>query len=173
MVKVGDRAKSKLKGAVDVDELLSPPVGENGAFLEIDPKDGFSVRNFHIQAAKMARVSDIVVYGDEESTQGEIHSVAKRIATAQRTWSEQSSPKERDGPMFNTFVVSSEYLILTWPVIHGFGLIHACTKALNPLPGPFHEFEKNHPNLVAIDSKEQITGEVVDFCELEGAFPLA
>lgn len=98
---------------MDVDELLSPSVGENSAFLEIDPKDGFSVRNFHIQAAKMARVSDIVVYGDEESTQGELHSVAKRIATAQRTWREQSPPKERDGPTFNTFVVSSEYLVLT------------------------------------------------------------
>lgn len=108
-MKIGDPRKSKLKGAVQVDELLSLPVRESSGFLEIDPKDGFSVRNFHIQAAKMARVSDIVVYGDEESTQGEIHSVAKRIAIAQKAWLEQSSPKERDGPMFNTFVVSSEY----------------------------------------------------------------
>lgn len=52
---------------------------------------------------------------------------------------------------------------------HGLGLI----QALNSLPGPFHEFEENHPNLVAIDSKERITGDVMDFCELEGAFPLA
>lgn len=110
IVKVGDLTKSKLKGTVDVNELLSPPVGENSTFLEIDPKDGFSVRNFHIQAAKMGRVSDVVLYGDEESTQSEIHSVARRIATAQRAWLEQSSPKERDGPMFNTFVVSSEYI---------------------------------------------------------------
>lgn len=112
IVKVGDLTKSKLKGAVGVDELLTPPVRENSAFLEIDPKDGFSVRNFHIQAAKMARVSDIVVYRDEESTPGQIHSVAKRIATAQRVWMEHSSPKERDAPMFNTFVISSEYLVL-------------------------------------------------------------
>lgn len=117
MVKVGDLTKSKLKGAVAVDELLSPLVGENSTFLEIDPKDGFSVRNFHIQAAKMARVSDIVVYGDDESTPGEIHSVAKRIAVAQRAWLEQSSPKERDGRMFNTFVVSSKHLFLTQLVV--------------------------------------------------------
>lgn len=112
-MKIGDLSKSKLKGAVGADELLSPLGRENSIFLEIDPKDGFSVRNFHIQAAKMARVSDIVVYGDEESTLGEIHGVAKRIATAQRAWLEQTSPKERDAPMFNTFVVSSESLVLT------------------------------------------------------------
>ncbi len=108
IVKVGDLSKSRLKGALDVEELLSPQAEEDSAFVDIDPRDGFSVRNFHIQAAKMARVSDIVVYGDDESTPESILSVAKRIAVAQMAWTEKSSPKEREASDFNTFVVSSE-----------------------------------------------------------------
>ena len=108
IVKVGDLTSSKLKGALNVEELLSPQIGEKSTFLEIDPKDGFSVRNFHIQAAKLARVSDIVVYGDDESTKSNIYGVAKRISIAQTVWADQISPKERDAPTFNTFVVSSE-----------------------------------------------------------------
>lgn len=101
--------KCKLKGAIDAEELLDPHTGENGAFLEIDPKDGFSVRNFQIQAAKMARLSDIVVYGDDESTNYDVQLLAKRIANAQKIWTAQISSKERDIPSFNTFIVSSEH----------------------------------------------------------------
>lgn len=104
----GDLLKSKLKGALDAEELLDSCAEENGTFLEIDPKDGFSVRNFHIQAAKMARLSDIVVYGDDDTTIHDVRLLAKRIANAQRTWAAQVSSKERDIPKFNTFVVSSE-----------------------------------------------------------------
>lgn len=35
------------------------------------------------------------------------------------------------------------------------------------LTGRFSEFEKNHPELVAIDTREQPTGAVMDFCELQ------
>ena len=31
--------------------------------------------------------------------------------------------------------------------------------------GPFEEFEANHPEMVAIDSKGQSTGKVMDFCK--------
>lgn len=106
----GDLSKCKLKGALDADELLYPDdAEERSAFLEIDPRDGFSVRNFHIQAAKMAKVSDIVVYGENGSTDPEVRILAKRIAQAQRGWAQQVSSKERDMPKFNTFVVSSKY----------------------------------------------------------------
>lgn len=103
----GDRLKSKLKGALDGEELLDPRAGEKGVFLDIDPRDGFSVRNFHIQAAKMARLSDIVVYGDDDLTNHGVRMLAKRIANAQITWAAQISSKERDVPRFNTFVISS------------------------------------------------------------------
>lgn len=109
IVKVGDFTKSRLKGALDLEELLSPQVGEGSAFLDIDPRDGFSVRNFHIQAVKMARLSDIVVYGDDETTPEDTLSVAKRIAIAQRDWLEKCPSMERDAPTFNTFVISSKY----------------------------------------------------------------
>lgn len=109
IVKAGDFTKSRLKGALDLEELLSPQVGEASAFLDIDPRDGFSVRNFHIQAVKMARLSDIVVYGDDETSQEDTLNVAKRIAIAQRDWLEKCPSRERDAPTFNTFVVSSKY----------------------------------------------------------------
>lgn len=104
----GDLSRSKLKGAFDGEELLDPCDKENGTFLETDPRDGFSVRNFHIQAAKMARVSDIVVYGDDSSINNEVQILAKRIANAQTTWTIQLSSRERDVPKFNTFILSSE-----------------------------------------------------------------
>ena len=69
----GDLLHSKLKGAIAPDEILRPwqiakdKTGEDCDFLDIDPRDGFSVRNFQIQACKMATVSDIVVYGDENA----------------------------------------------------------------------------------------------------------
>lgn len=109
IVKVGELTKSRLKGALDVEELLSRQVGEGSAFLDIDPRDGFSVRNFHIQAVKMARLSDIVVYGDDDSTQEATLSVAKRIAIAQRDWLEKCPSREADAQTFKAFVVSSKY----------------------------------------------------------------
>ena len=108
IVKVGNQTKSRLRGALDVEELLSPQAQNDGIFLDIDPKEGFSVRNFHIQTAKMARVSDIVVYGDDESPQSEVHNAAKRISQAQRAWAEKLPSRDRDAPLFNTFVLSGE-----------------------------------------------------------------
>lgn len=111
-----------------MEELLSPPVGEGSVFLDIDPRDGFSVRNFHIQAVKMARLSDIVVYGDDDTTQEDILSVAKRIAIAQRDWLEKGSSREREAPTFNTFVVSSKYQ----------EKIGSCNRLASPLSAPSH-----------------------------------
>ena len=104
----GDLTKSKLKGALDIGEILSPDLGDGGTFLEIDPQDGFSIRNFHIQIAKMARMSDVVVYGDGNATEAHIYKVAQRIANAQRSWHGSSKLGERDVPIYNTFVVASK-----------------------------------------------------------------
>ena len=109
----GDLSASKLKGAISPDELLSPSGLRDPAFYEADPKEGFSVRNFHIQAAKMAMVSDIVVYGEESTEQTEVHNLAKRIARAQKCYRDKHFSERPDWPVFSTFVISSKKSLLT------------------------------------------------------------
>lgn len=109
IVKAGeDLSKSKLKGAILPNELLSPKCMKDPAFYDIDPKDGFSVRNFHIQAAKMAMVSDIIVYGDETTKPEELRSLAKRLARAQLSYREKFDAEGLEAPVFSTFIVSSK-----------------------------------------------------------------
>jgi len=103
----GDLTCSKLKGAISPDEILSPQTqAESSAFLEIDPKDGFSVRNFQIQACKMATCSDIVVYGDASTPKAEVLKTATRIAKAQRAWMQRQESNDEDAQPFSTFVVT-------------------------------------------------------------------
>ena len=54
-----------------------------------------------------------------------------------------------------------------------FAYFNCCeTYSNHLLAGRFSEFEKNHPELVAIDSREQSTGAVMDFCELQEVFQI-
>lgn len=104
----GDLSHSRLKGAVAPEEiLLTTKTGQDVAqFVDADPRDGFCVRNFHIQTAKMATVSDIVVYGDEKTSEEEIKRLANRIARAQRAWRNRDKDADKDHPVFSTFVLS-------------------------------------------------------------------
>lgn len=104
----GDLNRSRLKGAIAPEELLSPGNSQSHAFLDVDPRDGFSVRNFQIQVAKMAMVSDIVIYGEEASTMEDVHNLAKRVAEARKSFGSKADPSGQATPMFGTFVVSSE-----------------------------------------------------------------
>lgn len=104
----GDLTTARLKGAIAVTELMAPTGNRDPVFYDVDPKDGFSVRNFHIQAAKMAMVSDIVVYGDESTSTEGLHSLAKRISRAQIGYREKSDVGGPEYPVYNTFVVSSK-----------------------------------------------------------------
>ena len=104
----GDLTRSRLKGALAPDELISLDNGQDPAFLDVDPRDGFSVRNFHIQAAKVAMMSDIVVYGEDDTPERELRNVAKRIASAQIAWHEKHTSVGQALPRFETFVVSSK-----------------------------------------------------------------
>jgi dual specificity MAP kinase phosphatase len=132
IVKVGgDLAVSRLKGAVAPTEVLAPSGLE---FLFPDPPEGFSVRNFQIQTAKLAALSDIIVYGDDEANQNDVLDIAARIATAQHDWKMKNDPK-RLVPEFNTFILTSA----------------------------FREVEERYPSLVTIDSRGEITGQVMDF----------
>lgn len=111
----GDVSTCRIKGAIAPEELLRPmqqTVGrktvDEPEFLDADPKEGFSVRNFQIQAAKMASVSDIVVYGDERTSREEVARLAKRIAKAQTSWQKRMEGATPTTRPFNTFILSGE-----------------------------------------------------------------
>lgn len=136
IVKVGgDLSTSRLKGAITPDAILAPSGLE---FLAADPREGFSVRNFQIQTAKVAPLSDIVVYGEDGVTAKQLLEVASRIATAQHHW-RLKHDHEQTLPSYNTFVVSC----------------------------PFSDIERRAPNLVAVNSSGQLTNQVVDLFQLE------
>lgn len=100
----GDLASARLKGAVAPEEFMVP--GDVPEFIEADPRDGFSVRNFQIQTAKVARTSDIIVYGDDKA---QVRKLAWDIATAQDRYRERHYA-EGDGSLdFNTFICTSSF----------------------------------------------------------------
>ncbi|KAF3915198.1 hypothetical protein ABW20_dc0106798 [Dactylellina cionopaga] len=130
---------SKLRGAIHPAEILPTTSGCQG-FLEADPREGFCVRNFHIQTAKLATVSDIIVYGDDRTSKETVKSIARRIAQAQVKYRSMfMKHPDLEYPQYNTFVVSSS----------------------------FAEFEQNHSELVAFDSKGMSSGCIPDFPYLE------
>lgn len=104
----GNLSNSKLKGAISPEEILLPPSDSeaSASFIDIDPRDGFSVRNFQIQACKLSTVSDIIVYGDEATPKDVVMDLARKISHAQQTWQEKQI-SDGDDPMdYHTFVLS-------------------------------------------------------------------
>lgn len=97
----GNLANSVIKGAVAHNEIL-----HGSKFLKADPLNGFSVRNFQIQTAKLAPVSDIVVYGAEGAKPDQLLTLAKQISSAQERWRQRFDPGE-EFRLVNTFVLSS------------------------------------------------------------------
>jgi dual specificity MAP kinase phosphatase len=110
IVKTGGNLNTcKLKGAIAPEEVLELASSDADAFIECDPKDGFSVRNFHIQACKMATVSDIIVYGDPKTSPSETVALAQRISKAQRQFEAKNGfPR----CLFNTFMLSGTTCVL-------------------------------------------------------------
>ena len=108
VVKVGsDLTFSKLKGAVGPEELLCDGCDES-SFIEADPIHGFSVRNFQIQPRKMAMLSDIIVYGDDETRESEVRDLAIQISNAQAQWKAKEDPEDKEALAFHTFMLTSE-----------------------------------------------------------------
>lgn len=106
----GDISHSRIKGAIPPEEFLLTSRTSDGVarFMDIDPRDGFSVRNFQIQACKMATVSDVVVYGDARTSKEAVRKLAEAVARAQRAWREKEggvTTSTGDSPVFNTFVL--------------------------------------------------------------------
>ncbi|EEA28288.1 protein tyrosine phosphatase Pps1, putative [Talaromyces marneffei ATCC 18224] len=131
----GDLTKSRLRGAVSLDEILDP-IGTE--FIDADPIYGFSVRNFHIQTAKLAPLSDIVIYAERSADSSHLIDAAQKVAMAQQNWRMKHDPAQ-ETPLFNTFILSDS----------------------------FEEIEQRYSDLVAIDSQGQITGKVMDFFQWE------
>jgi dual specificity MAP kinase phosphatase len=101
----GDLTRSRLKGALAPEEfLLQTSTGT--VFRDVDPKEGFSVRNFQIQAAKSAALSDVLVYGDDEE---EVQKLSRDVAAAQHAWRETHGEKGVELPQYNTFACTSPF----------------------------------------------------------------
>jgi len=100
----GDLTVSRLKGAIAPQEFLQ--FGLAAEFVEADPKEGFSVRNFHIQAAKAAMTSDIIVYGHNDVV---VRKLAWDIAAAQHRWRERHDTQGHTLPEYNTFICVSPF----------------------------------------------------------------
>ena len=135
----GDLSRARIKGSIAPDEVLSLCDDSGKGFLDCDPREGFSVRNFHIQAAKMAQVSDVIIYGDDKTDHRIIKSVAERCAIVQRRWRKDLESTGQLPETYNTFVLTD----------------------------PFDEFEKGYPEWVAVDSEGRPSEELVDFLQQE------
>ncbi|KAI9662703.1 MAG: tyrosine/serine/threonine protein phosphatase pps1 [Alyxoria varia] len=144
VVKVGGNlSHSKLKGAVAPEELLAAPdrPDEDPMFHDIDPRHGFSVRNFQIQACKLATVSDIIVYGDDSTPLQDVKELAQIFSQAQVLWRDEIDPVGNESEEYNTFAVTAS----------------------------FAKLETQHRGIVAIDSNGDLTGNVLDFLSQERA----
>lgn len=76
--------------------------GHVPVLLNLDPDRGVSLRNFHIQVAKLAKCSDFVVYcsGPDHMTKCKCKSVARLLRLAQMS--------DTSAPDFNVFLLSSK-----------------------------------------------------------------
>jgi len=101
----GELGMSRLKGAIAPHEFLQRG-GSAAEFLDIDPREGFSVRNFQIQAAKSAMTSDIIVYGDDEVG---VRKLGWDIVAAQHRWRAKHEAQRHHLPVYNTFICVSPF----------------------------------------------------------------
>ncbi|KAI8624609.1 hypothetical protein F5Y19DRAFT_310356 [Xylariaceae sp. FL1651] len=167
----GNLCESRLKGAIAPHEFMQN--GSDGEFIEMDPKEGFSVRNFHIQAAKAAVTSDIIVYGDDAAM---VRKLGWKVASAQAKWREKHRNQGYNVPEYNTFVCVTPFVeferrhsdivavnssgLLTGAVLDFFHQerteMYAMTKAseishnvwLGPSPEPASEEEQQYDILI-------------------------
>ncbi|KAI5284440.1 tyrosine/serine/threonine protein phosphatase pps1 [Ascosphaera aggregata] len=139
----GDLTKSKLKGAIDASEIVDDSMSRFRSDAEM--VEG-KVRHFKLQTQKFANVSDIVIYGDEDTTTCEIETLASIIIDCQHHANQgyQGAAESRnESPSkncrFHTFILSS----------------------------PFPEICEKYPELVYIDSAQNYTTHAIDMLEME------
>ncbi|WQF81477.1 Putative Dual specificity protein phosphatase [Colletotrichum destructivum] len=100
----GDLSVARLKGAIAPQEFIHLTAAPD--FLDVDPRDGFCVRNFQIQAAKAAMLSDIVVYGEDDAA---VRKLGLDIATAQLRWRQRHETQGHTIPEYNTFLCAAPF----------------------------------------------------------------
>ncbi|CAJ0550492.1 Ff.00g104220.m01.CDS01 [Fusarium sp. VM40] len=100
----GDLNCARLKGAVAPNEILQAK--NPSEFIEADPREGFSVRNFQIQTVKTAVLSDIIVYGSDLI---KTRKVAWHVAGAQKRWRERHENQGDLVPEYHTFICTSPF----------------------------------------------------------------
>ncbi|KAI5305257.1 autophagy protein [Ascosphaera pollenicola] len=132
----GDLTKSKLKGTVDACEIVDDCMTRFRSDAEM--VEG-KIRHFKLQTQKFANVSDIIIYGDEDTTSFQIDNLAARIIDCQHH-ANQKFPKTRsDYRRFNTFILSSS----------------------------FQDVCRKYPELVYIDSAQNLTPHAIDMVDME------
>lgn len=77
------------------------PACYTAQFIDVDPVDGISLRNFHIQISKWAAVSDICLYVSDEILRPRMLAFARLMAQAQKNI-QQNNPGL---PQYSTFIV--------------------------------------------------------------------
>ena len=99
----GDNYPGRLVGSFKADSILGPGV----EFLHTQPPTGITLRNFNIQPAKMAVISDIVVYDHQRAgvTSRAALEVAERAVLAQR-WARQQWPYL---PAYSTCILTDSW----------------------------------------------------------------
>ncbi|KAK9458480.1 uncharacterized protein V1516DRAFT_682659 [Lipomyces oligophaga] len=107
LVKLGSQGTSLLVGSVSHREFLPDINSGKEGFLNLDPPEGVGLRNFSIQVAKIATLSDIVVYSKKGQPSENVLALAKRISMAQR-YHRSITP---GCPEFNTFVVVDPFKV--------------------------------------------------------------
>ncbi|KAK7205099.1 hypothetical protein BZA70DRAFT_173429 [Myxozyma melibiosi] len=103
LVKLGSLGAARLVGTVSHHEFLPDPPTQG--FLSLDPPHGVGLRNFHIQVAKTATLSDIVVYSKRGLPTDGLVALAKRISAAQI----HHRSLVPTAPVCRTFIVSDPF----------------------------------------------------------------
>ena len=153
----GDLSSACLKGAVSPDDILHMSDLDDVSFLDVNPKDGFGIRNFQIQAAKIATVSDIVVYRDQNMSPKAAREMARRCAFAQDKWRrEHGSSSDDSSPVYRTLLLSGKNY-------------QELTNSILTAVEPFEDIERSHPQLVAVDRRGTIVPSASDFGKLEAS----
>lgn len=96
-------------GSMDLQQKHLPPSAFLPQFLSLDPENGISLRNFHIQVAKWAALSDIILYSSEETEKENLLHFSQLISQAQVEY-RQAHP---DIPHYITCIAEDDYSVIS------------------------------------------------------------
>ena len=126
----------RLVGSIEANDLFQQDE-DSICFVQPDPLKGVSLRNFHIQARKIAMLSDIVIYDIGSGIDSDDTLLfASCVADAQRKY---RNDFQGQVPEYHTFIVSESFAV----------------------------FEETYPSRVAQDSTGKATRFDMDFLEME------